>query len=99
MTTLFKLMELCTILGAGIKIVSNQVCFSLLDGRPLNEMTAFCEEAGIKLLCYGAVAGGFLTDRYYQKPKPSEDEITTWSQMKYVWGLSVARLPRTVLRV
>ncbi len=42
-------------------MVSNQVQYSLLDARPEEGMVAFCEERGIVLLCYGALAGGFLS--------------------------------------
>lgn len=48
-----------------------QVQYSLLDRRPENGMAAFCAEKDIKLLPYGTVAGGFLTERYLGA-KPSE---------------------------
>lgn len=41
-----------------------QVQYSLLDRRPENKMAAFCGEHGIKLLPYGVLAGGLLTDKY-----------------------------------
>ena len=43
-----------------------QVQFSLLDRRPLgpNGMLQLCKERGLKLLCYGVVGGGLLSDRY-----------------------------------
>eukprot|EP01046_Picozoa_sp_COSAG06_P010662 COSAG06_NODE_586_length_14002_cov_11.579228_7_plen_176_part_00 len=61
----------------GIPIVSNQVQFSLLDRRPLNAMIPFfLEEAqrggggDIKILAYGVLAGGYLTDRWLGQPPP-----------------------------
>ena len=42
----------------GIPIVSNQVCFSLLDRRAGDDMTAFCLENVVGLLTYGTLAGG-----------------------------------------
>lgn len=48
-----------------------QVQYSLLDRRPENGMAAFCSEHNIKLLPYGAVAGGFLSEKYLGA-KPSE---------------------------
>ncbi len=48
------------LVASGIKVVSNQVCFSLLDRRPLERMSAFCEERGIRLLAYGTLAGAVL---------------------------------------
>jgi aryl-alcohol dehydrogenase-like predicted oxidoreductase len=68
---------------SGIEIVSNQVCFSLLDQRAKQGMTELCLEHGIKLLAFGTVAGGFLTDRWLGKPEPDLDELSTWSEMKY----------------
>ena len=67
----------------GIEIVSNQVCFSLLDRRAAGEMSAFCLEHGVRLLAYGALAGGFLTQRWLGRPEPAADEINDWSKMKY----------------
>ena len=45
--------------------------YSLLDRRPENGMAEFCAAQDIKLLPYGTVAGGFLTERYLGA-KPSE---------------------------
>jgi aryl-alcohol dehydrogenase-like predicted oxidoreductase/enamine deaminase RidA (YjgF/YER057c/UK114 family) len=70
-------------LASGIDVVSNQVCFSLLDRRPEQRMLAFCQERGVKLLCYGTLAGGFLTERWLGKPEPDWERLETWSQMKY----------------
>jgi aryl-alcohol dehydrogenase-like predicted oxidoreductase len=71
-------------ISSGIKIVSNQVCYSLIDSRPANEMSAFCKANGIALLCYGAVAGGFLTEAWLGKPEPPKADVNTWSKMKCV---------------
>ena len=67
----------------GITIASNQVCFSLLDRRAGEEMTAFCRENGVKLLTYGTLAGGLLSDRWIDKPEPAAPDIADWSKMKY----------------
>jgi enamine deaminase RidA (YjgF/YER057c/UK114 family) len=40
-----------------------------------------CEEYGVKLLAYGTLAGGFLSEKWLGAPEP--DEPATWSQMKY----------------
>ncbi len=70
-------------LTSGIEIVSNQVCFSLIDQRPKNGMIELCEEHGVKLLVYGAIAGGFLTERWLGAPEPDTDKLPNWSLMKY----------------
>lgn len=41
-----------------------QVQYSLLDRRPENGMAEFCLRHGMRLLPYGVVAGGLLSDRY-----------------------------------
>lgn len=45
-----------------------QVQFSLLDRRVDNGMLEYCETGGIKLLPFGTVAGGFLTEKYLGVP-------------------------------
>ncbi|MXW16669.1 MAG: aldo/keto reductase [Gemmatimonadetes bacterium] len=68
---------------SGVPIVSNQVCFSLLDRRAAGAMTEVCRQHGIALLAYGTLAGGFLSERWLGRPEPPIDESLTWSQMKY----------------
>ena len=67
----------------GIPIVANQVCFSLLDRRAAGEMSAFCLEHGVKLLAYGTLAGGLMSERWLGAPEPAADAIADWSKMKY----------------
>ena len=62
--TNFDQQRLEEIIGAGIQVVSHQVQYSVLDRRPANGMAADCARNGVGLLCYGALAGGFLSDRY-----------------------------------
>ncbi len=69
--------------ASGIKLVSNQVCYSLLDQRASGEMKAVCQAYNIKLLAFGTLAGGFLSERWVGQPEPQVDEGFTWSQMKY----------------
>jgi diketogulonate reductase-like aldo/keto reductase/enamine deaminase RidA (YjgF/YER057c/UK114 family) len=70
-------------LHSGFDIISNQVCFSLIDQRAKAGMTELCQEHGIKLLAFGTVAGGFLTERWLGKLEPQVDKLETWSEMKY----------------
>jgi aryl-alcohol dehydrogenase-like predicted oxidoreductase/enamine deaminase RidA (YjgF/YER057c/UK114 family) len=81
--TNFDTAHLRIVVHSGIEVVSNQVCFSLLDRRAQAGMTQLCQEHGIKLLAFGTVAGGFLTERWLGKPEPEWSELDTWSQMKY----------------
>ncbi|MBC7898242.1 MAG: aldo/keto reductase [Cytophagaceae bacterium] len=79
--TNFDTAHLRIVLAAGVPVVSNQVCYSLLDQRAAGPMTALCLEKGVKLLAFGTVAGGLLSDRWLGRPDP--DVLATWSQMKY----------------
>lgn len=54
----------------GVPLASMQVQYSLLDARPENKLVAACEKLGIHLLCYGTLAGGFLSDAWLGKPEP-----------------------------
>jgi len=69
-TTNFDTAHLKEIVDSGVSIVSNQVQYSLLDRRPEASMVGFCHERGIQLLCYGVVAGGFLSSRWVGMPDP-----------------------------
>ena len=64
-----------------IPLLTNQVSFSLIDRRAAGAMTAFCMESGTRLLAYGTLLGGFLSDRWVGKPEPTD--IADWSRMKY----------------
>ena len=89
--TNFDTEHLKIITDAGIKIVSNQVQFSLLDRRPLVNMVSFCQEHDIKLLAYGTVCGGLLSEKYLGQPEPRGGILNTASLRKYknmvdMWG-------------
>ena len=62
--------HLAEILEAGVPIATNQVQYSLLDRRPEHGLADFCREQGIQLLCYGTLAGGFLSQRYLGVSQP-----------------------------
>lgn len=81
--TNFDTAHLRIVLHSGIEVVSNQVCFSLLDQRARHGMTELCQQQGINLLAFGTLAGGFLTERWLGRPEPDWNELETWSQMKY----------------
>ncbi|MGH8705038.1 MAG: aldo/keto reductase [Burkholderiales bacterium] len=65
----------------GFPVMTNQVSFSLLDRRAAGRMTEFCRESGVKLLAYGTLGGGFLTERWVGKEEPTT--IPDWSKSKY----------------
>lgn len=81
--TNFDTAHLNIVVNSGIEVVSNQVCYSLIDQRASHGMTALCKKNNIKILAFGTVAGGFLTDHWLDKPAPQQHDALTWSQMKY----------------
>jgi aryl-alcohol dehydrogenase-like predicted oxidoreductase len=70
--TNFDTPHVSVIAAAGAPLVSHQVQYSVLDRRPSHGMAALCGTRGIGLLTYGALAGGFLSERWLGQPEPSE---------------------------
>ena len=89
--TNFDTQRMIDIADHGIRIVSNQVQYSLIDLRPEMAMARFCGEQGNSLLAYGTLCGGLLTDQYLGRPEPTRAELNTASLGKYkqmidAWG-------------
>ena len=63
--------RLRAIVDAGVPVVAHQLQYSLLDRRPTHGMAAYCMAHGITMLCYGALAGGFLHERWLDAPDPA----------------------------
>jgi aryl-alcohol dehydrogenase-like predicted oxidoreductase len=70
-------------LDAGVDLVSHQVQYSLLDRRPENGMVALCARANFKLLCYGVLAGGLLSETWLGIPDPGRPALENVSLDKY----------------
>jgi aryl-alcohol dehydrogenase-like predicted oxidoreductase len=68
--TNFDWAHLKAMAGAGVPLKSMQVQYSLLDDRPGRAMAAEASGLGVALLCYGSLAGGFLSERWLGKPEP-----------------------------
>ena len=79
--TNFDTAHLRLLLNEGIPIATNQVCLSLLDRRATEAMSALCLERGVRLLAYGTLGGGFLTERWVGAGEPTA--VNDWSKMKY----------------
>jgi aryl-alcohol dehydrogenase-like predicted oxidoreductase len=74
-----------------VRIVSNQVQYSLIDRRPEVWMASCCREHAISLLAYGTLLGGLLSEKYLGRPEPRRLELNTASLQKYknmidAWG-------------
>jgi len=80
--TNFDVPHLAEIVAAGVPLVAHQVQYSLLDRRPERGMVEFCRQHGIQLLAYGTLGGGFLSERYLDRPDP-EPPLANRSLVKY----------------
>ena len=81
-TTNFDTPHVAEILNAGVPLVSQQLQYSVLDQRPANSLAALAAENNVKFLCYGSVAGGFLSDKWLGEPEP-EMPLENRSLVKY----------------
>lgn len=80
--TNFGVHQLRAMLEAGVPVATHQVQYSLLDRRPAAAMAPECAARGIGLLCYGALAGGFLHERWLGASEPTEP-LENRSLVKY----------------
>lgn len=77
---------------SGLDILSNQIQYSIIDKRPEEKMISFCNENNIKVLAYGTLCGGLLSERYLgREQEPTGYELDTLSLRKYkkmidLWG-------------
>ena len=84
------------IVDSGADIVSLQSQYSLLDRRPEKQMTDLFAAKGVRLLPYGVLAGGFLTEKYLGVDSPAEmnrslqkyrliiDEFGGWQALQHL---------------
>lgn len=62
--------QIAPFVEAGFDVVSAQVQYSVLDRRPQNGLTQWSAANDMQLLCYGTLAGGFLTEAWLGEPDP-----------------------------
>ncbi|TPL43601.1 aldo/keto reductase [Mesorhizobium sp. B2-4-6] len=80
--TNFDVPRLTNILDAGVPLVSEQLQYSVLDQRPAGGLTDLARANDIKFLCYGTVAGGFLSERWLGAAEP-DMRLENRSLVKY----------------
>lgn len=69
-------------IDADFDVVSAQVQYSILDRRPAGAFSEWGAQRDVQILCYGTLAGGFLTDAWLGKPDPGF-EFENRSLIKY----------------
>ncbi len=93
-TSNFNTAQLLQLADAGVPVVANQPQYSPLDLRPERSLIPACRERGIPQLCYGTLAGGFLSADWIGASEP-RDGFENRSLAKYKlivddfggWGL------------
>lgn len=74
--------DIAPFVEAGFDIASAQVQYSVLDRRPANALADWARRQDMQLVCYGTLAGGFLTENWLGKPDPGF-EFENRSLVKY----------------
>ena len=70
-------------LASGIDIRSNQICYSLFDQLAAADMREAYEQSGVKILAWGTLAGGFISDRWLGQAEPEKTQLTGRQQQNY----------------
>ncbi|XP_024983939.1 LOW QUALITY PROTEIN: flagellar radial spoke protein 5 [Cynara cardunculus var. scolymus] len=92
--TNFDTERLQIILENGIPIVSNQVQHSIVDMRPQQKMAELCQLTGVKLITYGTVMGGLLSEKFldtnlsipFAGPPLNTPSLQKYKRMVDAWG-------------
>ena len=79
--TNFDAAHLALALADGIPIATNQVSFSLVDRRAAGDLSALCKTSGVRLLAYGTLCGGFISEKWLGAAEPQS--VADWSKSKY----------------
>jgi len=69
--TNFNTAQIRNLLSIDESLVAMQAQYSLLDRRPEREMVKCCVAHDVKLMPYGGLSGGFLSDRYLGQSPPA----------------------------
>ncbi|CAN4107244.1 unnamed protein product [Withania somnifera] len=92
--TNFDTERLRIILENGIPVVSNQVQHSIVDMRPQQKMAELCRLTGVKLITYGTVMGGLLSEKFldanlmipFAGPPLNTPSLQKYKRMVDAWG-------------
>ncbi|XP_020536137.1 flagellar radial spoke protein 5 isoform X1 [Jatropha curcas] len=92
--TNFDTERLRIILENEIPVVSNQVQHSIVDMRPQQKMAELCQLTGVKLITYGTVMGGLLSEKFldtnltipFAGPPLNTPSLQKYKRMVDAWG-------------
>ncbi|EER39519.1 conserved hypothetical protein [Histoplasma capsulatum H143] len=86
------------VISVGVKVTTNQVQFSLIDARPTYAMAEACEKHHIKLLTYGTLCGGFLSEKWIAKDEPDPFSTDMTPSLRKPINKNLKPTPRIVSR-
>jgi aryl-alcohol dehydrogenase-like predicted oxidoreductase len=75
--------KLAELVDGGVRVVSNQVQYSVTDRRPANGLDEYCRTHDVALLCYGTIAGGLFSRKWLGIPDPGAPRFENVSLDKY----------------
>jgi len=82
--TNFDLKRLQELKKADVPIISHQVQLSAMDRRPIQSgMSDWCNKNDIKLIAFGTVGSGILSNKYLDAKKPASEQLNTSSLRMY----------------
>ena len=82
--TNFDLTRVKALVDAGVPVASNQVQLSALDRRPVQSgMARYCADQGIKLVAFGTVGAGLLSERALGASSAQWTDFDNISQRMY----------------
>ncbi|XP_068328152.1 flagellar radial spoke protein 5-like [Pyrus communis] len=92
--TNFDTERLQIILENEIPVVSNQVQHSIVDMRSQQKMAELCQLTGVKLITYGTVMGGLLSEKFldtnlnipFAGPPLNTPSLQKYKRMVDAWG-------------
>ncbi|KAF8864659.1 Aldo/keto reductase [Acephala macrosclerotiorum] len=79
------------LINSGFTIATNQVSCSVIDRRVVRgRFSSVCTEHGVKILAYGTLLGGYLSEKWLGQPEPQDIEALNWSLRKYLRFINAA---------
>ncbi len=81
-TTNFDVPRLEQMAATGVTLAAHQVQYSLIDRRPQRHLALYLDETPGAMVCYGSLAGGFLTSKWAGHSEPT-GVLSNRSLIKY----------------
>ncbi|CZR51659.1 related to hormone-sensitive lipase [Phialocephala subalpina] len=79
------------LIDSGFTIATNQVSCSVIDRRAVRgRLSSACTQHGVKILAYGTLLGGYLSEKWLGEPEPKDLEALNWSLRKYLRFIKAA---------